>query len=1431
MKRAERDEISVLIEQVQGWIRSGGEVRQLAEHLPMSGPAKLADDDWNMLARVEEAAKSGDLDEAGRLTHSTWLTSGKRVRTAQDATARLSYFRDWYWSIGGPQRLEQLQKELTARRVAERVDLAGFLNSLTVIGNKASQMLNDASHLPITRDGALGADERRAGLALIQLLLEHHQESMKLLDPSWCAAGACVEAHKSAAILIQAQHIGRKSGTEERISAAAIRVSAQLSLERSRLPQIFEDLEVWRAAVRQAEFEAEHMTIGPAVVLSEPESRSMDALIQTYDSDACVSNIVSAEESCRSESCSQAHEATARLAAFHASLTVQETNPILSAAERIQTARSGELERLRGSLDDFEEWDRSSSVVLHGAMHLPVTKTYALTEGERTAAATIREVVAEHGPKVRKLLDPSECESGSCDGLHAAASLLNGAYLDLCASGGGQAVMAAGACIREQMKNERAQLNTALADIEQWGRSASVALRNAEHLPLTRAGALAESERTAAVTVQNLKEVHYPEARRLLDDPSCASDDCKAAHESASLLSQAHANLLASGEGPALIAARDRVDSLLRDERAKVEALYQEVLAWPELVQQIQATRTDAIANVKATVEQLIEDSASSRFSGAAMSLLPLRQSSGVLVRSLLVLKDSALTQSDDEFLAETLALATRVVAAVAEGFNAEWECEGEGKCERAHQIIPEAHDVATYVRQQLSRLNISLGDLSTDPNQLLDPSLGLKSYLPTDYTIVETIPPESLEGAWEKLPLIINAENATKEAAAAARAAADKVRARDVSHALKAMDLDVLRKAAPERSLRTAPLQDYELNNVWEVLRFQEKYSLKSLPGLGDASAKTIAQASLRLQDAVREETPVRIDVKRKGKATTALLESLARWDNARKFSPTKDEVALARGLSRFLKKKTSPAPVGVLVIIEGEVRVGTLTASDALNDVLNRTILPFDISGIWTDFLSRPADYFGMLTELGFMTEDEKSMHGDLPEEIVEAVRHKELKREYLTASLRAYQSFGARFALVQEKVVIGDEMGLGKTVEALAVLAHLRARGQSHFLVVCPAAVVSNWTRETARHTTLKASRLHGALSERNQAAKAWVKNGGVAVTTYDLLPWAKEYLGAIDLGGVVIDEAHYIKNPRAKRSLAAAEIIGSTKYAILMTGTPLENSVAEFRNLIGFIRPDLAEEAPEFLATAFRKHVAPAYLRRNQEDVLTELPEVVEIDDWMGMTPSDERAYGTAVRDGQFMLMRRAAMMTEQSMKVSRLLEIAEEAEANGRRIIVFSYFREVLNQVAGLLPGQVFGPLTGSLPAAERQKLVDRFSQAGHGAVLVAQITAGGVGLNIQSASVVVICEPQIKPTMESQAIARAHRMGQTDTVQVHRLLTEDSVDERILDILKDKRQLFDEFARDSFIAKQAPDAVDVSEVEIARRVVAAERERLSIVAE
>src|SRR5690606_36015482 len=153
-----------------------------------------------------------------------------------------------------------------------------------------------------------------------------------------------------------------------------------------------------------------------------------------------------------------------------------------------------------------------------------------------------------------------------------------------------------------------------------------------------------------------------------------------------------------------------------------------------------------------------------------------------------------------------------------------------------------------------------------------------------------------------------------------------------------------------------------------------------------------------------------------------------------------------------------------------------------------------------------------------------------------------------------------------------------------------------------------------------------------------------------------------------------------------------------------------------------------------------------------------PDLVEVDEWLELSTADEVAYRDAVAEGNFMAMRRAAFRAgPESAKLQRLAEIVEEAEANGRRLLVFSYFRDVLDQVAAGVPGTVFGPLTGSVPPTERQAMVDEFSAAQGGAVLVAQIQAGGVGLNIQAASVVVICEPQVKPTTEWQAIARARR--------------------------------------------------------------------------
>ncbi|WBB52892.1 DEAD/DEAH box helicase [Verrucosispora sp. WMMD573] len=662
-----------------------------------------------------------------------------------------------------------------------------------------------------------------------------------------------------------------------------------------------------------------------------------------------------------------------------------------------------------------------------------------------------------------------------------------------------------------------------------------------------------------------------------------------------------------------------------------------------------------------------------------------------------------------------------------------------------------------------------------------------------------------------------------------AARAAGEKVRHLEVQRILRDMSVETLRTVTRDR-FRLGPLTDAGITTVQDVLHHGP--SLQSLPGVGETTARRLLGAARTLWQTTYDDTPVRIEVEHRHPETTLLLRRLAEWDARRR----------TRGAAADLERAAELAPLGgtidrrtshLLVVPTRGLAASGLSESIEIvrrrAELLGRSTAPGRRNlgaDPWDDFLSRPADYFAMLSELGFSSGDGNTVHGDLPDEIIEAVRDQALDGAHLTASLRGYQSFAARFALVQRKVIIGDEMGLGKTVEAIAVLAHLRSRGSTHFLVVCPAAVVTNWVREISGKSELRPHRVHGP--GRDAAARAWLRDGGVAVTTYETLAWWVPQLREVpDLACVVVDEAHYVKNPQAQRSIRTKEIVARADRAILLTGTPLENKVDEFRNLASYVRPDLTVDATDLSPARFRRQIAPAYLRRNQDDVLDELPELIEVEEWLPMSSADTTRYREAVERANFMQMRQAAMLpAADSTKVQRLVEIVREAAENERRVIVFSHFREVLELVARTLPGPVFGPLTGSVPAHHRQRMVDEFSAARHGAVLVAQIVAGGVGLNIQSASVVVICEPQLKPTTEAQAIARAHRMGQVQSVQVHRLLSEEGVDQRITELLAGKRRIFDDFARVSDTADASPEAVDLSEAELVQEVVAAERERL-----
>jgi SNF2 family DNA or RNA helicase len=375
-----------------------------------------------------------------------------------------------------------------------------------------------------------------------------------------------------------------------------------------------------------------------------------------------------------------------------------------------------------------------------------------------------------------------------------------------------------------------------------------------------------------------------------------------------------------------------------------------------------------------------------------------------------------------------------------------------------------------------------------------------------------------------------------------------------------------------------------------------------------------------------------------------------------------------------------------------------------------------------------------------------------------------------------------------------------------------------------------VLINWTREIAQHSSLPVVALHGA--SRARTARAWQAEGGVAVTTFGSI-------GALGNSPVrpallVVDEAHFVKNPNAIRSRAVARLAEQSDRVLFLTGTPMENRIDEFQSLVGQLRPEIAanlQDAHGALGVeAFRRVAAPVYLRRNQQDVLSELPELVQVEEWEEFGAEDGAAYRTAVADGNFMAMRRAAFTVSRprdSAKLTRLLEIVDEANANDRKVVVFSYFRAVLDQIVAAIGERAYGPISGSTPTPQRQPIVDRFSDATQPGVLVCQIEAAGVGLNIQAASVVILCEPQLKPSIEAQAVARAHRMGQVRSVQVHRLLIEDSVDQRLLEILDSKAQLFDAYVRHSAIAEASPGAVDVSEVQLARMLVAEEQRRFT----
>ncbi|RTL66998.1 MAG: DEAD/DEAH box helicase [Pseudonocardiaceae bacterium] len=693
-------------------------------------------------------------------------------------------------------------------------------------------------------------------------------------------------------------------------------------------------------------------------------------------------------------------------------------------------------------------------------------------------------------------------------------------------------------------------------------------------------------------------------------------------------------------------------------------------------------------------------------------------------------------------------------------------------------------------------------------------------------------------------------------ELRAQARHQLDGLKAEEVGRRLKATPVSTLREAAG-RGVRWTAIEQAGLRTVADVL---DSRRLLAVPGVGERTAQQVTQAARTTVAAVRTDVRFRFDADRRGRDETDLLATLAGLkaaDAAQVLAPhlrqllditepLADEAELLgswwkrtfSGRRRRDSARDAHAQLAA-ILAEPSTQAVVVGIGEHEGRVRSRDRRPADL---WADYTRDAAAVNALLSTIGAADDvDEASSQGFVRDELRQRVVAVPLDTSLLTpgTTLRGYQVFGAQYALHQQRSMLGDEMGLGKTLQALATLCHLAANGQRRFLVICPASVLVNWLKETERYTQLGTHTLHGP--DREAAGSRWLRDGGVAVTTFSTLGRLPEEVRVAEIAMLVVDEAHFVKNPAAERTKAVVAVASRAQRALFLTGTPMENRVEEFRALVGHLQPRVARrvDARDALggAKAFRRAVADVYLRRNQDDVLKELPQRIETEAWVQLGNDDMTRYRAAVTAGKVMAMRRAALESTSSAKLERIREIVEEAAEDGMKVLIFTTFLPVLTLLAQELPG-VIGRIDGSVSTTARQDLVDAFSARSGHAVLLSQIEAGGVGLNIQAASVVILAEPHWKPSVEEQAIARAHRMGQIRPVQVHRILAKDSIDERIVEIQQDKTLLFDAFARRSEAKERDARAVDSADYRPAglddatasaeRRVLIAERHRLGM---
>jgi SNF2 family DNA or RNA helicase len=407
--------------------------------------------------------------------------------------------------------------------------------------------------------------------------------------------------------------------------------------------------------------------------------------------------------------------------------------------------------------------------------------------------------------------------------------------------------------------------------------------------------------------------------------------------------------------------------------------------------------------------------------------------------------------------------------------------------------------------------------------------------------------------------------------------------------------------------------------------------------------------------------------------------------------------------------------------------------------------------------------------------------------------------------------YQLEGVAFLMPRHAALLADEMGLGKTVQTiLALRLMLQAGLVRRALLVCPKPLVFNWCRELRSWADdLPFEVIGGPLAARRTAWR--VSSAPLKIVNYEVLTRDVEIVDADDVRFdlVVLDEAQRVKNRESKTAQAARCLRRSRSWAL--TGTPIENKPEDLVNLFAFIDPDRVP--PDTPAKELPKLTAECILRRVKEEVMKDMPPKIVQDVALELTAAQRESYNLAETEGVirlnglgqtitvqhvFELVMRLKQicnfdpLTGESAKLERLTADVAEVAESGRKAIVFSQWVGPLEQMAGVL--EPYGAMLyhGKVPQAERVPILDLFKSDPTKHVLLMSYGTGSVGLNLQFTNYVFLFDRWWNPAVEDQAINRAHRLGQTETVFVKRFVTQETIEGRIAEVLERKRRLFEE---------------------------------------